>query len=361
MSKVTPAWLVLLVLFACGDDDATLSDAGDAGGVDVGDAGAIDTGTDAPRADVVDGGPANTCADCSAIAPWRCEPCLDARLQEITAVEYEGGIVVAGGFEPPSEVVTTVRKLDPATGVWTTLPALPDMRHHVAMAVHGGDLYLLGGMRDTSFEALSRSYVLRSGATAWVEIAPPPRPRAAGVAGTFGDVIVVAGGQGEGRTNAEKLADAAPAMIYTPASDSWTLGAPIPTPREHVAGFGHEGELWVLGGRPVALQPTHDEVEIYDPVADAWRAGPTMPTAHGGFAAAVLDGVAYAGGGEEPAGALDVFESLDLATGIWSTREPLPTPRHGHAMAAALGRVYLIGGADRPVFAAVDDVESFAP
>jgi hypothetical protein len=30
-------------------------------------------------------------------------------------------------------------------------------------------------------------------------------------------------------------------------------------------------------------------------------------------------------------------------------------------MAAAAGRVWVIGGADRPIFAAVDAVESFAP
>ncbi len=52
---------------------------------------------------------------------------------------------------------------------------------------------------------------------------------------------------------------------------------------------------------------------------------------------------------------------LTLPDGSWMDFERVPTPRHGHAMAAANGRVYVIGGADEPIFAAVDVVESFAP
>jgi non-specific serine/threonine protein kinase len=150
-------------------------------------------------------------------------------------------------------------------------------------------------------------------------------------------------------------------LVYDPALDTWSRAAPIPTPREHLAGFVHDGEVWALGGRALSLSSNFAVVEIYDPAANAWRTGPALTMPHGGFAAAVLDGVAYAVGGEEPARALDTAEALDLPDGAWRTIAPVPTPRHGHAMAAAAGRVWVIGGADAPIFAAVDAVESFAP
>ena len=54
-------------------------------------------------------------------------------------------------------------------------------------------------------------------------------------------------------------------------------------------------------------------------------------------------------------------EALVLGEDAWRAISSLATPRHGHAMAAARGRVYVIGGGERPIFAAVDVVESFAP
>jgi N-acetylneuraminic acid mutarotase len=279
----------------------------------------------------------------------------------VTAAVLDGAIVVAGGFESVTAIVPTVRRFDPAAGTWSELPALPASRHHLSLVAMDGDLYAIGGMADLGFEALDTAWVLRSGAGSWESIASLPMPRAAATAAAIDGEIVVAGGQGVGAGDDAKLAAAAAVLRYDPVVDEWATGASIPTPREHLAGFAHDGELWALGGRSIDLEPTLAVVEVYDPVADEWREGPAMPTPHGGFAAAVLDGVAYVGGGEESDRALTSFEALDLAGGEWSTLAPIPTPRHGHAMAAAAGKVYVIGGADSPVFAAVETVESYAP
>lgn len=342
------------IALGCGDDD------GD-GGVD---AAVMDASppadlfmADAPPSDM----PAPACAACPAEAPWSCEQCLPAPLQEVTAAVLDGTIVIAGGFESTIRIVGTVRQLDPSVGVWQELPALPAMRHHLSLVAMDGDLYAIGGMDSLAFEALADCWVLRAGASEWTSIASLPEPRAAAGAAAIGGEIVVGAGQGLGANSDAQLAAAAPALIYDPETDEWREGASIPTPREHVASFAHDGELWILGGRSISLEPTMDVVEIYDPEANEWRAGPTMPTPHGGFAAAVLDGVAYVGGGEERDRALQTFEALDLTTMEWSSAAPIPTPRHGHAMAGVDGRVWVIGGANEPVFAAVPTVEAFTP
>ncbi|HJL03011.1 MAG TPA: kelch repeat-containing protein [Polyangiaceae bacterium LLY-WYZ-15_(1-7)] len=342
-------------LLACGDGGGAGADAGGGGE----DAGAPDTTRDgsAPDGSAPDAGAAG-CGPCDAEAPWRCDRCLGAAAQEIVATVLDGRIVVAGGIE--RGVVPTVRVYDPAADVWGELPELPEPRHHVQLVAFAGDLYALGGMRDLGFDALRTAWVLRAGADAWTPIADLPRARAAGFAGVVEGRIVLVGGHGAGRADTDKLEAGRPALLYDPAEDAWSEGALMPTPREHCAGFVHEGELWVLGGRPLTLEPTFDTVEIYDPAEDRWRAGPAMASGHGGFAAAAAGGRAWAVGGEERARALDLVEELDLESETWRSHAPVPTPRHGHAMAAIGGRVYVIGGADEPVFAAVDVVESFA-
>lgn len=347
----TSALLLVAALVGCGDDDGA-TDAGVDATVPV-DLPAAD----APPTDM----PAPECAPCPAEAPWACERCLPAPLQEVTATILDGTIVIAGGFESTTRIVGNVRQLDPSVGAWVELPALPAGRHHISLVAMDGDLFAIGGMDSLAFEPLADCWVLRAGADEWAAIAPLPAPRAAAGAGVIDGSIVVGAGQGIGANSDAQLAAAAPALIYDPVADEWREGASIPTPREHVASFSHDGELWILGGRSISLEPTRAVVEVYDPSTDEWRTGPTMPTAHGGFAAAVLDGVAYVSGGEERDRALQTFEALDLTTEEWSTLAPVPTPRHGHAMAALAGRVWVVGGANEPVFAAVPTVESFTP
>lgn len=347
---------VLAMLVACGDDDGTLDASMDARAIDA--PGMDVPGVDAPGVDTGPDATPDRCGECSASAPWQCETCLPTPLQEISAIELDGKIWVVGGFNGSLRVEARVRVYDPATNEWEDGPSLPDTRHHVQLATFDGDLYVFGGMR-SGFVPLSTVYVLRSGADAWTELDQMPSDRAAGFAGRIGDLIYVAAGQGDGRNDTERLDDAAPIFMFDPSDDTWSVGASIPSVREHCAGFVLNDELYIVGGRPLSLEPTYDTVEIYNPATDEWREGPDMPTRHGGFAAAVLNGVAYVSGGEERDQALTSFEAFDGST--WTRLDDVPTPRHGHAMAAIGDRVWVIGGADEPVFAAVDVVESFVP
>ncbi|UJR81912.1 Kelch repeat-containing protein [Sandaracinus amylolyticus] len=293
--------------------------------------------------------------DAATSSAWRSEPAVPERIQEITGAVHDGRLWIAGGLDASGATSSAVRIFDPGTSTWSEGPSLPRPRHHAMMVSTGDDLYLIGGMETLEFDPLETAWVLRDGASAWQEIAPLPEGRGAAVAEVIGDRIVVAGG------NATRGGLATSTLRYDLANDRWDAGAAIPTQREHLGGFAHDGELWVVAGRRNSLSTNTDVVEIYDPIADAWRTGPSIATARGGFGIAVLEGIAYAVGGEQPDRALDSVEALDLATETWSQIEPVPTPRHGHVVLAAAGRVWVVGGGDRPTFAAVDVVESFAP
>jgi len=350
--------LVLVSAVACGDDgppsDTGIADTSvmDSGVPDVmpGDS-SLDSPPDAAPDSSVDA--ADSSADAGAPG-WRAEPSLPGNLQEISALERDGRIWVVGGFEGLTDLLN-VRIYDPSSGAWSEGPPLPAPRHHTHIAEVAGDLYVLGGMETIGFSLVDTAWVLRAGSTTWEAIRDLPEVRGAGFAGAVDGRIYLVGGIGRGGSLASEV------LVYEPAMDAWSTGAAIPSEREHIAGFVYGDEIWVLGGRRLSLSSNTDVVEIYDPVMDSWRDGPALTMARGGFAAAVLDGVAYATGGEQPGRALDEAEALVLPDGTWTAIDPMPTARHGHAMAAVAGRVYVIGGGDTPGFASIDVVESFAP
>ena len=115
----------------------------------------------------------------------------------------------------------------------------------------------------------------------WTELPPLLQPRAAAAAAVVGDRIIVTGGVGaDGRLlNTTEVFD----------GTSWTLGAPIPTPRQ-MSGAASDGKLvYVLGG----TNGTSDlaTVEAYDPAADTWTSLAELPGRRSDFGvASPMDG-----------------------------------------------------------------------
>ena len=304
------------------------------------DAGPSDAGVDEPDA---------------ATGPWMAEAPVPTPIQEIAVEAHDGAIWIAGGFDGRGQVVATVRTYDPVMRAWALGPEQPAPRHHMSLVSHAGDLFALGGMQTTAFEPLDTAWVLRAGSSAWVPIQSLPRDRGAAAADSVGSLIVMAGG------NESRGGLAEPTLIYEPASDSWRLGASIPTVREHLAAVAVDGELYVLAGRRNSLGSTRADLEIYDPMSDAWRAGPELPYPRGGFDATLLDGSIFVVGGEEPDQVLSTVDRFDVATSVWSAAPDTASPHHGHGIATLDGRIYVVAGADRPAFGAIDTVESYAP
>jgi len=345
--------LCSLLTLGCGDPAVMASDGGSSVDASAVDAGGGPDGGAAPDAGPSDAGPSDV--DAGDGAGWRREEDVPEAIQEIAVEAHDGRIWIAGGLDAAATTVATVRVYDPATRAWSEGPALPAPRHHMNLVSHGGDLYALGGMQTLAFEPLDTAWVLRAGASDWEPIASLPRDRGAAAAASVGDLIVMAGG------NESRGGLAAITLIYDPALDAWSLGAEIPTAREHLSAVGHDGELYVLAGRRNSLGSTRAELEIYDPVADTWRAGPELPYPRGGFDAAILEGGIYAVGGEEPATVLTSVHRFDLTAGEWAAAPDTMRPHHGHGVATLDGRLYVVAGGDGPALNAFAFVESYAP
>ena len=91
-----------------------------------------------------------------------------------------------------------------------------------------GNPVVLGGWERTGANKVATDQVWRVVNSHWVELPHMLQPRAAAAAAVVGDRIIVTGG-----------VDANGALLNTTEifdGNSWTLGAPIPTPRQMLAG-----------------------------------------------------------------------------------------------------------------------------
>jgi hypothetical protein len=124
----------------------------------------------------------------------------------------------------------------------------------------------------------------------------------------------------------------------------------MPLNRDHLGAVLVGGEFWALGGR--AGGRNHARVDIYDPESDTWREGPPLPEPTSGAAEAIVDGVIYVSGGEDPAAAIvDRHWRLDTAFADGDTWEALPPPPlavHGVPGVSVDGRFLVIAGSTRP-------------
>ena len=110
-----------------------------------------------------------------------------------------------------------------------------------------------------------------------------------------------------------------------------------------------DGNIHVIGGRfkgPADRTGLHD---IYDPATDAWTAGPPMPTPRSGLAGALYHGLILVLGGELPPDhTFPENEGFDPKTGRWSTLAPMPHGRHGFGGDRIGNAVYFVGGSLTP-------------
>jgi len=141
-----------------------------------------------------------------------------------------------------------------------------------------------------------------------------------------------------------------------PNIGTWTVQAPMPTPRAELAaatavGADGRSRIYAIGGRN-ADSSALSTVEAYDPETDTWTPVASMSTPRSRLAAATgLDGRIYAIGGQGLSD-LATVEAYDPITDTWSTVAPVQGEcwegqpcRSGHAAATgADGRIYAIGG-----------------
>lgn len=132
-------------------------------------------------------------------------------------------------------------------------------------------------------------------------------------------------------------------QVYDVASDSWTLGPPLPQPNNHGMAAAVGGKVYLIGGQLTADQEGYvNTVYELDPARGTWVERAPMPTARSGGVAVAHGGKIYVAGGRVPRGS--DFAAYDPATDRWEVLPDLPSQRNHITGAAINGRIHIVGG-----------------
>lgn len=273
---------------------------------------------------------------------------IGSRLPEELCEDAEAGglcqpapaqFFVIGGLAGLGKTVGTVDIFDPQLREWFDGPPLPEARHHPAAVGLGGAVYVSGGSkRATDWTPEPNLWRLLPTGDEWERLPDMPEGRMGHQMVAYEQKLYVIGGRG----------DTSNVLIYDTFAETWSTGAEMPVPRDHLGAALVGIEVFAIGGRDDAVS---DRVDVYDIVQDEWRDGPPLPRAVSGAAVgAAADGI-HVVGGEDPktigGGVIDVHFILRPGSTTWEEIEPPILVTHGSATGILSGSMLVVGGARR--------------
>ena len=265
---------------------------------------------------------------------WK--PITNARVSRdaVAATQVDGTIWIFGGIRSDGAATAMQEGYDPVIDSWKGGDDLPFAVQHAAAVSWQENPVVIGGWKTVGGKHVATDQVWRVVNSRWVELPHLLQPRAAAAAAVVGNSLVVTGG-----------VDANGALLNTTEvfdGNSWSLGAPIPTPRQLLAAAADGKLVYTVGGTTGDSDQVN--VEAYDPAAKTWTTLPALPQARSDLGVAIADGRLVAAGGVSGGEILKSVSVFDLTAKTWDALPDMATPRHGMAMAAVEKSVYAIGG-----------------
>lgn len=130
-------------------------------------------------------------------------------------------------------------------------------------------------------------------------------------------------------------------QIYNPATDTWTMGKPLPVATTEGFCCTINGKIYMVGGFDVS--GAIGAVQEYNPLTDTWALKKPMPTARCMISGAVVDNKIYITCGW--IGSYKTLEVYDPATDTWTTKSDIPLGFLQNNGGAAIGTdIYITGG-----------------
>jgi Ca2+-binding RTX toxin-like protein len=248
-----------------------------------------------------------------------------------------GKLYVFGGyvdFSPCCASTTRSDAYDPAKNAWTRIAELPEPLSHAPVVVDGDTAYLLGGIvGDAPGPSTDHVWKYDTTTNTWSEGPPLPERRGAGGGAIVGRTIHYFGGVGPGGQNDYVDEEEHWALDLDAAQPAWEARAPLPNPRNHLAGAALQGKVYAVGGQHGrdSAGGNQGEVDVYDPATNAWARVASLPTPRGHMGATVLEGRLYAIGGAVNGGTQSLataeVTAYDVGADAWAVQTPLPAPR----------------------------------
>ncbi len=267
-------------------------------------------------------------------AQWK--PITNARISRDAAAttQADGTIWIFGGIRSDGALTGLQEGYDPVIDSWKGGDDLPVPVSHAMAVTWQGNPVVLGGWKSDGGKKVATDQVWRVVNSRWVELPHMLQPRAAAAAAVVGDRLMVTGGL-----------DANGALLNTTEvfdGSSWSLGAPIPTPRQMLAAASDGKLVYAVGGTNGNSDLA--TVEAYDPAAKTWTPLAALPEPRSDLGVAIVDQRLVAVGGVSSGQVLKSVAMFDLMTKTWAGLPDMATARHGMAVAPVEKSVYAIGG-----------------
>jgi N-acetylneuraminic acid mutarotase len=269
---------------------------------------------------------------------------------EIAATNIEGNIFVIGGFDESGKALATVESYNVFNDSWKSITPLPEPMHHTTASTYNGKIFVVGGFTSDvgDWVPTNKLFIYDPLKQEWKEGKPMPTARGALTATFVNGILFAIGGQKSSDIVSSDILNTNEA--YDPNTDTWTKKASMPTSRHHAASSAIDGKIYVIGGRAVANSSmiNLNVNELYNPVKNEWVSLEHMPSKRSGIAAASYNNTIYVLGGEDAGGqdpkTYSNNENFNPAADTWSSKESLPTPRHGLTATTVDNNIFVIGG-----------------
>jgi len=281
---------------------------------------------------------------------WVSKAPMPTARTSLGAAEANGKIYAIGGFSD----LNNTEEYDPVTDTWTIKASMPTPRFSFAIAAYQNKIYCIGGLvgRGAPFSSsVTGAIEVYDPATdTWEVKKPMPTPRAQLEANVVNGKIYLIGGRTGGQNSTVSTN-----QVYDPISEKWETKRPMLYPVVSFSSAVVGNKIYVLGGQDEFNNPVNlDVIQIYDCTSDSWTIGTPMKTTVLNSAACTISdplGSAriYLVGGQ--LGALgtggnitDMVQVYNPENSSWSVGVPMLTARDGLAVAVVNNTVYAIGG-----------------
>jgi N-acetylneuraminic acid mutarotase len=152
----------------------------------------------------------------------------------------------------------------------------------------------------------------------------------------------------------QNFALTATTQIYDVATNTWSLGTPMPDPvGRFFPGAAYDdasGKIYVIGGDDdLGFERTNNW--IFDPVTDTWDSSTALPIpiAVAGAGQTEDNGKIYVMGTYNGGAGSTLNQIYDITSNTWSSGAAIPAPYFHPATADVSGGVYLMGGGNPDV------------
>lgn len=287
-------------------------------------------------------------------------PHVGSGVEGMSVADVGDKIIAALGYDSGVGDTNLTRIYDIASDSWSFGANAPGTSSEGAGVSHGGLFYNVGGR---SAVARNDLWSYNPATDTWTVLAPMQTGRTGLAVAVVGNSIYAIGGRlaTGGPCSGSALASV---ERYDIDHNVWTPVAPMPFAMSDRAAATVGGKIYVFGGCSGGFPIFSNSVDVYDPETDAWSTSPTdMPTARAAMygVATKGDAVYVIGGWDGIQPGLKTNEAYHVAQDTWTIETPMPTGRAETGCAGHGGQIFILGGSKPAFGASVANNEAYKP